>query len=79
MSNSINIDDICNEAIRRQIGEQLRAYLPVSPRLSARLRKQVDRLYRLEGQSPPSVSRTRVCRSGTRVQKQAKEGRKSRR
>jgi hypothetical protein len=71
MSNPINIDHNCNEAIRQEIGAQLRAYLPVSPRLPARLRKKVDRLYKLEGQSPPSDSR-----SGTWVQKQAKEGRK---
>jgi hypothetical protein len=74
MSNPINIDDSCNQAIRQEIGEQLRAYLRVSPRLPARLRKQVDRLDKLEGQSPLSVPR-----SGTWVQKQAKEGRKSRR
>ena len=66
MSNPINIDDSCNQAIRREIGEQLRVYLRVSPRLPARLRKQVDRLYKLEGQSPPKCSR-----SGTRVQKQS--------
>jgi hypothetical protein len=54
MSNPINIDETCNRAIRREIGEQLRVYLRVSPRLPARLRKQVDRLYKLEGQSPPS-------------------------
>ena len=55
MRNPINIDDSCNQAIRREIGEHLRLYLRVSPRLPARLRKQVDRLGKLEGPSPPSV------------------------
>ena len=52
MSNPINIDHNCNQAIRREIGKQLRVYLRVSSRLPARLRKQVDRLDKLEGQSP---------------------------
>jgi len=73
MSNPIKIDDSCNQAIRREIGEQLRANLRVSPRLPARLRRQVDRLHKLEGQSPPSVPEVE------HVQKQAKEGHWSRR
>jgi hypothetical protein len=74
MSNPINIDYNCNQAIRQEIGAQLRAYFQVSPRLPARLKRQLDRLCKLEGRSPPSGSR-----SGTWVQKQAGEGHKSRR
>jgi len=56
MRNPINIDDSCNQAIRQEIGKQLRVYLQVSPRLPASLRKQVALLFKSEGQSPPIVS-----------------------
>jgi len=56
MRNPINIDGSCNQAIRQEIGKQLRGYLRVSPRLPASLRKQVALLYKSEGQSPPIVS-----------------------
>ena len=56
MRNPITIDDSCNQAIRQEIGKQLRVYLQVSPRLPASLRKQVALLYKSEGQSPPIVS-----------------------
>jgi len=56
MRNPINIDGSCNQAIRQEIGKQLRVYLRVSPRLPASLRKQVALLYKSEGQSPPIVS-----------------------
>ena len=38
MRNPINIDDSCNQAIRQEIGKQLRLYLQVSPRLPAKRR-----------------------------------------
>jgi hypothetical protein len=56
MRNPINIDDSCNQAIRQEIGRQLRVYLRVEPRLSASLKKQIARLYESEGRSPPIVS-----------------------
>jgi hypothetical protein len=56
MRNPINIDDSCNQAIRQEIGKQLRVYLQVSPRLPSSLRKQVALLEASEGQSPPIVS-----------------------
>ena len=55
MRNPINIDDSCNQAIRQEIGKQLRLYLQVSPRLPASLKKQVALLDESEGQSPVSA------------------------
>ena len=51
----MDIDHKDNQAIRREIGQRLREYLRVEPKLSVSLRKLVNLLYELEGQSPPIV------------------------
>jgi hypothetical protein len=55
MRNPINIDHKHSQAICLEIGERLQAYLRVEPELPAKLKKQVDQLLQLEGQSPSIV------------------------
>jgi hypothetical protein len=55
MRNPIDIDRKDNQAIREEIGERLRAYLRVEPKLPANLGIQVNLLRGLEGQSPSIV------------------------
>lgn len=55
MSNPINIDQIHSQAICTEIGERLRDLMRTEAELPASLRKQVDQIYTLEGQSPSIV------------------------
>jgi hypothetical protein len=55
MRNRIDIDHLHSRAICREIGERLQAYLKPEPKLPARLKKQIDQLGGLEGQSPSIV------------------------
>ena len=55
MRNAIDIDHKHSRAICQEIGERLQAYLRVDPELPASLKKQVDQLPQLEGQSPSIV------------------------
>ena len=55
MGDGIDIDHLHSRAICREIGERLQAYLKPEPELTAHLRKQVDQLRELEGQSPSIV------------------------
>ena len=53
MRNTINIDHNHSRAILQEIGERLQRSLRAERELPASIRKHVDRLYELEGQSPP--------------------------
>ena len=55
MSNPINIDQIHSQAICQEIGERLRDLMRTEVELPASLRKQVDQICTLEGQSPSIV------------------------
>jgi hypothetical protein len=55
MRNPIDINHKHSGAICQEIGERLQAYLRVEPELPASLKKQVDQLRQLEGQSPSIV------------------------
>jgi hypothetical protein len=55
MRNSIDIDEKTSRAVAREIGERLRAVVRDNPEMPASLRKQIDRLRELEGESPPIV------------------------
>jgi hypothetical protein len=55
MSNPINIDQKHSQAIRQEIGERLRDLMSTEAELPASLRKQVDQIGMLEGQSPSIV------------------------
>jgi hypothetical protein len=55
MGDGIDIDHLHSRAICREIGERLQAYLKAEPELTAHLRKQVEQLRELEGQSPSIV------------------------
>jgi hypothetical protein len=55
MRSPIHIDHKNSRAICQEIGERLQAYLRVEPELPASLKKQVDQLLQLEGQSPSIV------------------------
>ena len=55
MQNQVEIDHKHSRAICDEIGERLQAYLRVGPELPASLKKQVDQLLQLEGQSPSIV------------------------
>ena len=55
MHNPIDIGHKHSRAICQEIGERLQAYLRVEPELPASLKKQVDQLLQLEGQSPSIV------------------------
>jgi hypothetical protein len=57
MRNRIDIDYVHSRAIVQEIGERLRAYLRDEPELPATLRRQMDRLCELEGQSPLALKR----------------------
>ena len=60
MSNPINIDQKHSQAIRQAIGERLRDLISTEAELPASLRKQLDQIGMLEGQSPsivPAVER----------------------
>ena len=59
MRNRVDIDYTHSRAIIREVGKTLQADLKVDPELPASLRTQIDRLRRLEGQSPPTVSTER--------------------
>jgi hypothetical protein len=51
-----DIDFVHSRAIVREVGERLRASLKPEPELPARLKMQIDRLRKLEEQSPSIVS-----------------------
>jgi hypothetical protein len=53
MRNHIAIDHKHSRAIVREIGERLRASLRPDPEVSARFRKQLDRLRELEERAHP--------------------------
>jgi hypothetical protein len=55
MHNRIDIDHLHSQAICREIGERLQAYLKPEPESPVRLGKQVDQLCELEGRSPSIV------------------------
>ncbi len=55
MRNHIDIDPTHGRAIAQEIGERLRTSLGVEPELPDSLRMQIDRLRRLEGDSPSTV------------------------
>ena len=55
MRNFIDIDYMHSRAIVREIGERLRASLKPEPELPASLKMQIDRLRKLEEQSPSIV------------------------
>jgi hypothetical protein len=55
MHNPINIDHNDNRAIRRQIGERLRVELGIELELPASLKRKVDELCGVEGQSSSIV------------------------
>jgi hypothetical protein len=55
MRNPIDIDQTHTQAIRQEIGEGLRVCLGMEPELPTNLRKQVNLLHELEGQSPSIV------------------------
>jgi len=72
MRNFIDIDYMHSRAIVREIGERLRASLKPEPELPASLKMQIDRLRKLEEQSPsivpgkslpsqPTLDRRRRC------------------
>ncbi len=56
MRNAIDIDHTHSRAICREIGEGVQQYLRAEPELPASIRKQVERLRELEGESPSIVS-----------------------
>ena len=55
MRNRIDIDDTHSWAICQEIGERLRVHLREQPEPSASLRRQIDRLRELDGQSPSII------------------------
>jgi hypothetical protein len=55
MHNPIDIDPVHSWAICREIGERLRQHLRPELELPSNMRKQVERLRELEGQSPSIV------------------------
>src|SRR6516165_5118279 len=55
MRNPVDIDHTHSRAICREIGERLQQYLITEAELPASMRKQVQRLHELEGQSPSIV------------------------
>jgi hypothetical protein len=55
MRNTIDIDHVHSRAICREIGERLWQHLRPEPELPASMRKQVEHLRELEGQSPSIV------------------------
>jgi hypothetical protein len=66
MRNTINIDHKHSSAILQEIGERLRQSLRAERELPASFRKQLDRLYELEGQSPSILSDELRCESRDR-------------
>jgi hypothetical protein len=55
MRNPMDIDLRHSRAICREIGERLQVHLRIDSELPASIRKQVHRLYELEGESPSIV------------------------
>jgi hypothetical protein len=65
MRNRIDIDPKHSQAIAREMGERLRTFLKEEPELPGSLRAQIDRLRKLDEQSPsiiPSAERWNKCR-----------------
>jgi len=56
MRKRVDLDHTHSRAIVREIGERLRASLKPEPELPARLKRQIDRLRKLEECSPSIVS-----------------------
>ena len=61
MRNPIDFDHTHSRAICREIGERLQRYLRAEAELPASMKKQVHRLYELEGQSPSIVPDIEHC------------------